>query len=147
MNTETLTLTSNASAGNQWFKNDVAITGATNTTLNVITEGIYKVHVKADDCVSVFSDNVPLIVTGDLNRQLSNFTIYPNPVEDHLNVLGVKGEIRNSQLLDMTGRSNSIQLERRDDVYYGNAKELSPGVYVLRVMEGNTIRQIKFIKK
>ena len=146
-NTETLTLTSNASAGNQWFKNDVAITGATNTTLNVITEGIYKVHVKADDCVSVFSDNVPLIVTGDLNRQLSNFTIYPNPVEDDLNVLGVKGEIRNSQLLDMTGRSGSIHLERREDVYYGNAKDLSPGVYVLRVVEGNSVRQIKFIKK
>ncbi len=146
-NTETLTLTSSASAGNQWFKNDVAITDATNTTLNVTIEGVYKVQVKADDCVSVFSDNVPLIVTGDLNRHLSNFTIYPNPVEDDLNVLGVKGEIRNSQLLDMTGRSSSIQFNRSEDVYYGNAKDLSPGIYVLRVVEGNTVHQIKFIKK
>jgi hypothetical protein len=42
LNTETITLTSSATAGNQWFKDGAAIANATNTTLTVTTLGVYK---------------------------------------------------------------------------------------------------------
>jgi len=146
-NTENITLTSSASGGNQWFKDGTAISGATNTTLSVTGAGIYKVQVKVDDCVSDFSSDVPLIVTGDLSSPVSGITIYPNPVEENLEVLGLTGVISDSRLIDMTGRNNSLVLERKGEVYRANVQHLAPGVYLLRVTEGKNIHQIKFIKK
>jgi hypothetical protein len=55
-------LTSNASAGNQWFLDGVAIEGATGTTHNAKKTGTYKVSVQVDDCVSAFSDDLAIVV-------------------------------------------------------------------------------------
>ncbi len=146
-NTETPTLTSSASAGNQWFKDGTAITGATTATLSVNTLGIYKVQVKADDCISEFSADIPFVITGDIVLQSTAIMIYPNPVEDYLEVRGLKGEIGSSQLFEMTGRTSSLVLEKREAVHRASVQHLSQGVYLLRVQESNVIRQIKFIKK
>ena len=147
INTETLTLTSSAASGNQWFKDGAAITGATNETLNVTAEGIYRVQVMVDDCLSKLSETVPLIVTGDLTGHSADISIYPNPVEDYLEVLGLKGELGNTQLFDMSGRTCSVALEKRDNTHRASVQHLSPGVYLMRVLESNTFHQIKFIKK
>src|SRR6185436_19832973 len=60
--TETPTLTSSASIGNQWYVNGTAIPGATNNTLTAALSGAYKVQVKEDDCTSEFSEEMPLVV-------------------------------------------------------------------------------------
>ncbi len=146
-NTETINLASSATTGNQWFKDGTAISGATNATLSVTGVGVYKVQVKVDDCVSDFSAEVPLIITGDINSHGDGVTVYPNPVEDYLEVRGITGNIANSHLFDMTGRSNSIDLERKNEIYQANVRHLSAGVYLLRVQQGKSIHQIKFIKK
>ena len=146
-NTEAITLTSSSATGNQWFKDGTAITGATNATLSVTAVGVYKVQVKVDDCLSEFSADTPFIITGDISVQSNGITIYPNPVEDYLEVRGLKGEINTSQLSDMTGRTNTLTLEQRSTVHRANVQHLSQGVYLLRVQQGNSIYQIKFIKK
>lgn len=55
-------LTSNASVGNQWFLDGVAIEGATGTTHTAKKTGTYKVNVQVDDCVSAFSDDLVIVV-------------------------------------------------------------------------------------
>ena len=86
--------------------------------------------------------------------QNGEVTAYPNPVEDYLEVRGLKDVIGNSQLIDMTGRTNSLELEKRDalptgqaGIHRANVQHLSAGVYLLLVLEGKMIHQIKFIKK
>jgi len=146
LNTETPVLTSNATAGNQWYQNGVAITGATNSTFNVTTPGIFKVQVKADDCVSAFSSDIPIIVTGDLikNRQV---VAYPNPATDYIEVSGIAHEIHTSQVINMMGQSSNISLLKNGDVYQGSVENLSTGVYLLRIQDSMSIHQIKFVKK
>jgi hypothetical protein len=50
-------------------------------------------------------------------------------------------------VFDMTGRTSSLSLERRGEVYRGSVQHLSPGVYLLRMQEGDNLHQVKFIKR
>jgi Secretion system C-terminal sorting domain len=147
-NTETPTLTSNATVGNQWYFNGVASSGATNATLNVVAAGIYKVQVIVDGCSSDFSADFPIIVTGDLPLQSSILVaVYPNPVENYLEVIGLKGDVGNTQLVDATGRTSFILLEKSNEAYRASVSHLAAGFYLLRVQDNTIMRQIKFIKK
>jgi hypothetical protein len=147
LNTETITLTSSATAGNQWFKDGTAIANATNTTLTVTTLGVYKVQAKADDCLSEFSTDYPIIVTGDVPTTQSGIYVLPNPVDDELELRGIVGQLKNYQLFDMTGRSVGIVLDKQTSTYTASVQHLLQGMYVLRVQQGDQIHQIKFVKK
>ncbi len=146
-NTEAPTLTSSVFLDNQWYLNDTAIAGATGTNLTVTSVGIYKVQAKTDDCASEFSADTPIIITGDLHSIQDNVTVYPNPVENYLELLGLKGEVTSSQVFDMTGRMSSMILEKRDESHRANVEHLSQGIYLSRIQQDATIFQVKFIKK
>ena len=146
VNTETPTLTSSATAGNQWFLNGNAISGATNSTLNATAAGVYKVNVKVDDCTSDFSADVTLIVTGDLPTSSSTISAYPNPVEDYLQIQGVS-DIQESRLMDTSGKERKIILEKSLDGYRANVQDLPSGMYVLRLNGATGVYQLKFVKK
>lgn len=145
-NTETPTLTSSASVGNQWFLNGNAIAGATNATYNAASAGIYKVQVKVDDCPSEFSSDVSLIVTGDLPNASSSISLYPNPVEDYLQIEGIF-DIQVLRLIDMSGKERKISLERNAAGHHANVKDLPSGIYVLRLIGDAGVYQLKFVKK
>ena len=108
--------------------------------------GVYKVQIKVDDCVSEFSMDIPIIITGDLSQEVG-ITTYPNPVENYLEFRGLKGDIACSQLWDMTGRTNTLVLEKRNDVHVANVQHLVAGVYFLRIQDEVSIHQVKLIKK
>jgi hypothetical protein len=144
---ETITLTSSASTGNRWFLNGAAIPSATNATFSANQPGIYKVQVTVDDCVSEFSSDVPLIVTGDLAGNANAITVYPNPAQDYLELAGINGELSNVQLVDLAGRRNPIHFEKRGEVYQANVQHLTLGIYLLQVQDGAVIHRIKVIKK
>lgn len=145
VNTETPTLTSTASQGNQWFLNGNAIAGATNTTLIATTAGVYKVQVTVDDCVGDFSTDFALIVTGDL-PSAAEITLYPNPVENYLQIDGIK-DVVTTQLVDVTGREVSLLLERNSSGYTADVRDLPSGLYVLRLINATAHYQLKFVKK
>jgi Lamin Tail Domain/Secretion system C-terminal sorting domain/Calx-beta domain len=145
-NTEAPTLTSSATAGNQWFLNGNAISGATNATLNAVSAGVYKVQVKVDDCVSDFSADATLIVTGDLPAASSSLSAYPNPADDFLQIDGVN-EVTSVYLVDATGRERAVNIERSAQGYRVDVRELPNGLYFLRLSNSSTVYQLKFIKK
>lgn len=147
INVETIILTSNTETGNKWFLNGTVIPSATNATLPVTAPGIYKVQVTIDGCVSEFSADVPLIVTGDLVGVSSTVSSYPNPAENYLELSGIKGELSGVQLVDLAGRRNTIEFEKRGDVYHANVQHLTQGIYLLQLKEESRIRRIKVVKK
>ena len=59
---ESVTLTSSATSGNQWFKDGVAITGATGRTYVATVSGSYTVQSTVSNCPSAVSAAVPVTV-------------------------------------------------------------------------------------
>ncbi len=83
------TLTASSTNGNQWFLNGNAIDGATNATLTASKSGSYKVRSTADDCISEFSAEQVVVITGDISdgTMMEGIAIFPNPASSHLIVL------------------------------------------------------------
>jgi uncharacterized delta-60 repeat protein len=59
---DSVTLISNAYGGNQWYRDGAAITGATNQTLEISTNGNYTARVTANGCESTPSNEIRVTV-------------------------------------------------------------------------------------
>jgi hypothetical protein len=92
-------------------------------------------------------DDAPPIVTGDLSHYGNSVSAYPNPSESFLELVGIKGELFNVKLVDLTGRLNYIEFEKHGDVYQASIQHLSPGVYLLEAQEERVLYRFKVIKK
>jgi len=146
--TESPLLVSSASEGNQWFLNDVAIPGATNASMEATQPGVYKVQVTIDDCVSDFSANQPLIVTGVIENHDDNMKVevYPNPVSDWLHVsLGKFPGKKVVTIFQVNGIERASQEVEGDGADF-EVTDYSSGMYVIKVVSGNNVRQLRFIK-
>ena len=140
-------LTSNSTTGNQWFLNDKLLPSATGQTLNATESGTYKLQVNADDCASEFSLDKALLVTGDLQDDLSKIEIYPNPVTDWLTIkLGEESIKKEVSIVDLTGRQ-MVQKEVYGSEAQVNVVDYSQGIYLLKVSSSTTTRIIKFEKQ
>jgi PKD repeat protein len=77
-------LQSSATSGNQWYKDNNIIPGATNQTYQVVANGTYFVKLTSNGCTSASSNSI-LINTLSINDYNSDeITIYPNPAQDIL---------------------------------------------------------------
>lgn len=141
------TLTSSATVGNQWFLNGTAIAGANNSTYSATTAGTYKVQTTVDDCVSDFSIDTPVVITGDINFGASGISIYPNPTSENLFIIGLEADAKECVVLDIVGRSTPMILEKAGEGHLLPTGNLSEGFYFLRISQYNHVQQIKFIKK
>ena len=146
-NTESPTLTSSATTGNQWFLNGSAISGATNATYSATQAGIYKVQVKVDDCVSDFSTDQTLIVTGDIDNSLNaRIEVYPNPVSDWFTVsLGEIPGKKNVAIYQLNGTQTEAQETSGNEVrfYVGG---YSVGIYLVKVKTADAVNVMRFVK-
>ncbi|WP_373522807.1 T9SS type A sorting domain-containing protein [Aquiflexum sp.] len=145
--TEEVTLTSSSQSGNQWYLDGEAISGVTGASIAISTFGTYTVQVTIDDCVSEFSDEITLIVNSLRAQQIRELTAYPNPVENILHLRGLSGPIGYSEMVDMAGRPTSIVFSELDNDYQADVSRLSPGIYLLRLQQGNRNYSVKIIKK
>jgi ligand-binding sensor domain-containing protein len=94
--------------------------------------------------------------TGNINQnRISNkevekldIGISPNPVESVLQLNGIDGEVTSNQLFDMAGANLPLTLQKSDNLYKASVEHLTPGIYLLRVLQNNNkVVQIKFVKK
>ncbi len=77
-------LQSSAPSGNQWYKDNNIISGATNQTYQVVENGTYLVKLTSNGCTSDPSNSI-LINSLSINDYSSDkITIYPNPAQDIL---------------------------------------------------------------
>jgi poly(3-hydroxybutyrate) depolymerase len=145
INTPTPLLTSNASAGNQWYADGAAIAGATSATFSAIKSGNYKVQVTVDDCPGEFSAEQPLVITGievDLPIEL-----YPNPVSDVLTIyFGDLAGNKQATIFTLAGQE-LISTKTESGSIAIDVSDLSAGMYLAKVIAGGAVHTKKFKKK
>jgi uncharacterized repeat protein (TIGR03803 family) len=147
VNTESPTLTSSSTTGNQWYLNGAIIAGATNTMLQVTQAGIYKVRVKDDVCLSDFSNDQAMIVTGDISTKTSTVSIYPNPVSEWLTVKLEDSQVKKSvSIYQVTGnKMTSREVSENEAKFF--VGDYSQGIYLVRIETGSAVKVIRFIKQ
>lgn len=143
---ETPILTSSFSSGNQWYLNGIPLDESFNSTLIIGDNGIYRVRVREDDCLSDFSEDMSIVVTEYLTATNDKVKAYPNPVTNYLRISGLE-DLEDVQVFNISGGVSLIELEKEGESYWMNVEHLSKGVYLLSVTDGKGIHQFKFVKK
>ena len=148
--TETPTLTSSSDTGNQWFKDNVAITGATSKTLTVSANGSYTVQVTTNGCISALSDAVAIVITGIEQRIISDRSmIYPNPAKDVIQLewsdFAMEAGIE-IKIYDQVGRLIIAKVMSSSDNSL-DVRSLLQGPYVFMARQNKILVIQKFIKE
>jgi uncharacterized repeat protein (TIGR03803 family) len=142
-----VTLTSSASGGYKWFLNGALIPNANGQSYIATLAGAYKVQVNLDDCLSDLSNDVPVVITGDLPTGNAFISLYPNPTAGSLFIAGLEPETNEYSIVDLLGRPIIMNLEKSGDQHLLTTESLVDGVYMLRVKQSNSVFQLKFVKK
>ncbi len=79
-------LSSSAATGNKWYKDGVAITGATGQTYTATHTGWYWTVVTTNDCSSGESNHIYIVFDGINTLQGANFELYPVPNDGKFNI-------------------------------------------------------------
>ena len=151
-NPSTPMLTSSSLNGNQWYRNGLAILGATSSTYTITDaslSGDYTVIVSADTCFSQPSASQVVLITGDLTFPKNEMLIYPNPVE---NSATVSLEIFQSSsvevsLFDALGVNLVKWSVAGGEEFTFDTNDFSRGVYILKATQGTVMKHVKFVKK
>jgi len=131
-------LQSSATAGNQWFLNGGAITGATAQNYSTTAAGLYSVQVTLSGCVSPMSTAYQLSVTGFVSPVLdAKIKIAPNPVHDKLSI---KYNGNPAKFTAMVISSNGVILSTGSFTthYEIDMNRFGAGVYVVRIVNDKT---------
>jgi hypothetical protein len=141
------TLVSTAATGNQWYFNGLVLAGATETTLMATRSGIYSVKSKFDDCISDFSNEVAMAVTGNIDLDKKTLLLTPNPVNDYIEIFGIDEHVERAHIFDVSGRRAEIELEKHDSALRGTVESLAPGMYWLAVNHHGALFFLRFVKE
>ncbi|MDT3738760.1 MAG: T9SS type A sorting domain-containing protein [Candidatus Kapabacteria bacterium] len=134
-------LTSSADAGNQWYYNGNAISGARAKTYDAKTvEGAYKVQCSISGCKSEFSEVYNYTVNSvNFHSDETLVKIYPNPSNELINIdlnlpesNTVKLSICDLQMSEIDIILNTETVETSKRITYSTGK-LSSGIYYLRL--------------
>jgi hypothetical protein len=127
-------LQSNAPIGNQWYKNNNPIPGATNQTYIVTDNGTYHTIVTINGCSSLPSNQITINNVGINDYSDDEIFIYPNPAQDIIYIQSntpiIEANIINNlgQLVATSELSNFIEVHN-----------LSNGIYQLIIKTNDNI--------
>jgi PKD repeat protein len=95
-----LILTSSSTSGNQWYRNGVAITGATSQSYSVTQNGNYTVIVSNSNCSSQASAivSVTTLSLNEMSTEGTNLVVYPNPSNGLFSIILTTSEISKYRL-------------------------------------------------
>ena len=137
-----------------WYKNEVEIAGANQSSYTVTSPGIYKVTAAPDFCPNSTSTSLEInVVTNtDCTLRLSDqhmqntVKIYPNPTMDEFNIVMGHNEFQTYQMIDVTGKIvASGTISNTQNII--SVASLSKGLYIIQLIGENQISAHKIIKK
>ena len=129
-------LTSNYATGNQWYKDGVAIAGATDVKYKPLVNASYTVTTVQNGCASLKGYSYYYLVTDIINFEDNQFIkVMPNPYVSnlYLNFFLIKYNTLNADIFDFsTGRmvANRKNLSSGTNL---DVATLSSGIYLVRV--------------
>jgi Ig-like domain CHU_C associated/Secretion system C-terminal sorting domain len=143
-------LTSSSSTGNQWFRNDVSVSGATSNSFTITQEGTYKVQVTLLGCLSAMSVGQAFVITGAEDFEINQIQLYPNPAGEEL-VLNLSGfEVKKPvtiSIVDLVGRQMKGTTGVGGEEVRVDIREFTSGQYVAVMQQGaNRVAKL-FVKK
>lgn len=131
-------LTASAGNGYQWFRNGVAISGATAQTYTPTQDGTYHVRVDLGTPCLLRSATVEVLVTSVPDMLATSLKVYPVPARNELFVERTKdmGADLLLQLVDMSGRTlGTYRMPGGEQLKRLNMADLANGRYVLQVTD------------
>jgi Secretion system C-terminal sorting domain/FG-GAP-like repeat len=139
-------LTSSASSGNQWYKNNELVSGATGNTYTITTPGAYTVIVTVEGCASEQSSATTAVITDLEGGTSSMITLYPNPAERQIEILFSETGEKQIEIIDAHGtvmhQEAVIALKTSVDI-----DEYSTGLYIVKIQTATKSFIKRFIKK
>ena len=140
------TLTASPAASYQWYRDNVAIPGATQHTHTAIKTGNYHVTVTDNNGCSNASQPIHFVPTGVAALGSgNNISLYPNPATDNIYIDGLQQPVQYN-VADLYG--STVQKGNISPSNPGiNIATLSPGIYILNVADkaGNNV--LKFVRQ
>jgi len=135
------TLISNFTAGNQWYLNGKAISGATSQTYSPAQSGNYRVDITlSNGCVSQ-SDNFVYVVLSHNTDNDIGLAVFPVPANDLLNVV-FAAPSATTLSLSLINSAGQTDYSAKQTLAAGNfstvvnVANLAPGTYVLKLLLG-----------
>lgn len=128
-------LTSSASTGNQWYKNGVAIPGATGQTYTPTKNGTYTVKVTNGNGTSAASNGITITNLASGIVQLSSdvsVAVYPNPSKGSVSVAS-QTEILSVEVVNTLGETILVQQINSDNATI-DLSAASNGIYYIKVI-------------
>ncbi|GCC52067.1 hypothetical protein SanaruYs_22990 [Chryseotalea sanaruensis] len=126
----TTVLTSSAAIGNVWYLGGASV--ATTPTLTATQSGVYTLVTVIEECTSENSDPLPLIITEAEQPLSSTVSVYPNPVQDILNIdVMAFSNITEVMLYDVTGRL--VATTTGSKYIQVNTEALARGIYLVYI--------------
>ncbi len=145
-------LASTGCCGNQWYKEGIAIPGATGQSYDPVVTAHYYTIVTVNGCVSEPSNTVYYLMTGIGQQENSGFYLEPNPVSRFVTIKTrslkqFAGEIRICSISGQTEAVYPINEVIEPNGIRINIEQLSRGMHFLEVntLQGKTV--IKLVKQ
>lgn len=152
---EIISLTASTGDSYQWYRNNAAISGATDQILETGENGLYTVEVTINGCaVRATTLNVVILVTGlEDDIVFSNtVTMFPNPVKSKLNIK-VSNEVMGQHGINFyntDGRLIRVENQIKDEVeeiFTFDISNLPQGNYLIQVVSPKGVSVKKVIKQ
>lgn len=138
-------LTSSADAGNQWFRDDTAVSGETQKTFHPIEDDTYKVQVTLDGCTGDFSNEMNFIVTG-VQETNAAITFYPNPATETVHIKANNAASTEVTIVDMLGKPVTTYHLHGNDAVDHSLAGYAEGLYVIMVTSGKQVSYRRLVK-
>lgn len=145
------TLSSSATADNQWYLNGTAIAGATGQTYSPVQSGNYQVTVSlANGCVARSDNFAYVILPENPGENDIGLTVFPNPASTQLNVLfAAKSTVNvNLSLINAIGENEyteKVVLNGGNFSTLIDVSKFAPGNYVLKVLYNSRLYTRKIL--
>jgi hypothetical protein len=141
-------LHSSAAAGNQMYRNNVPIPGATGQNYSYVQNGNYYVIVTINDCASDTSNIINIVNVGIENAGNSiAIAIYPNPAKDHIII--ESSVLSNDVVISVYSvqgllllKQNMMKVKTELDI-----RSYAEGVYFVKIGNAEGFVVKKFIKE
>ncbi len=152
-NGDSVVLSAQVAAGYtyQWKKGTANIAGATGATYSAKASGTYKcLFTDSNGCTALSSGIVVTVNcrTAAVSNSVFNVNVTPNPFKDIMQVSleSTSTDLFTIEIYDAVGKMMLNEKYLSPEIEYETGSDLQPGLYFIRIIQGEMIKTLKVVK-